>query len=86
MAKVATEDMEQSARHTSEENSQQTNQEQAVKNMVDFQEVQKETEGMLEFPDQVRLNAHNREEKSLGHVAMVAEFLDDNKPKMSPKK
>ena len=26
------------------------------------------------------------EEKSLGHVAMVAEFLDDNKPKRSLKK
>ena len=27
-----------------------------------------------------------REEKSLRHVAMVAKFLDDNKPKTSPKK
>ena len=26
-----------------------------------------------------------REEKSLRHVAMVAEFLDDNKPKLSLK-
>jgi len=25
--------------------------------------------------------AYNREEKSLRHVAMVAKFLDDNKPK-----
>ena len=28
----------------------------------------------------------NREEKSLGHVAMVAKFLDDNKAKTSLKK
>ena len=28
----------------------------------------------------------NREEKSLRHVAMVAKFLDDNKPKTSLKK
>ena len=28
----------------------------------------------------------NREEKSLRHVAMVATFLDDNKPKTSLKK
>ena len=28
----------------------------------------------------------NREEKSLRYVAKVAEFLDDNKPKMSLKK
>ena len=26
---------------------------------IHFQEVQKETEGMLGFPDQVRFNAHN---------------------------
>ena len=35
---------------------------------IHFQEVQKETEGMMGFPDQVRFNAHNREEKSLGHA------------------
>ena len=28
----------------------------------------------------------NREEKALRHVAMVAKFLDDNKPKTSLKK
>ena len=28
----------------------------------------------------------NREEKSLRHVAMVAKFLDDNKPKTSLEK
>ena len=27
-----------------------------------------------------------REEKSLRHIAMVAKFLDDNKPKMSLEK
>ena len=31
-------------------------------------------------------HAINREEKSLRHVAMVAKFLDDNKPKTSLKK
>ena len=30
-------------------------------------------------------NALNREEKSLRHVAMVAKFLDDNKPKRNLK-
>ena len=64
--------MEQSAGHTTTyTTSNQANQKQAVKNMeVDFQEVQKETEGMLGFPDQVRFNAHNREKKSLGHSTL----------------
>ena len=30
--------------------------------------------------------AYHGEEKLLSHVAMVAKFLDDNKPKMSLKK
>ena len=32
------------------------------------------------------LEGSNREKKSLRHVAMVAKFLDDNKPKTSLKK
>ena len=68
---MAKEDMEQSARHTTKDDGQQANQQKAVKNMeIHFQEVQKETEGMLGFPDQVRFNAHNREKKSLGHSTL----------------
>ena len=38
----------------------------------------------LLFPvcNHAQTRGHNREEKSLRHVVMVAKFLDDNKPKI----
>ena len=38
------------------------------------------------FGDEIIIVLANRVEKLLRHVAMVAKFLDDNKPKTSLKK